>query len=651
MPGPMPGLLTEAACQREAAGIDLLLSATTTPFALLHRPESTGEDRVEVLLGDVRAVSRLADLPLPELSPAGRPRLDLLALVPYRQLAERGLACQDDGMPLVVMTVRARGVELVSDLLRYIPDVPMDLRDSGFDVDDAGYAELVRRVLADEIGRGEGSNFVIKRAFVATVANHSPRTALAFFRRLISAESGAYWTFLVHTGDRTLVGATPERHVSLSNGIATMNPISGTYRYPPSGPTVPGLLRFLADRKEADELYMVVDEELKMMGRICEGGGRVLGPHLKEMARLAHTEYLIEGRSSLDVRTILRETMLAPTVTGSPLANACRVITKYEPRGRGYYGGVLALVGQDAGGRTLDAAIIIRTADIDRNGRLEIGVGATLVRHSDADAEVAETWAKAAGVLAAAQPPGDSAAAPGAALKLGADPRVRQALTARNARLSRFWLAPGDHPPTGVTALSGRSALVVDAEDTFTAMLGHQLRSLGLGVTIRQFDHDYDPAAHDLVVVGPGPGDPRDTHHPKIAVLRRLTRRLLAEGIPFLSVCLGHQVLASLLGLELIRRSTPNQGVQRRIEFFGRPAWVGFYNTFVARCDTDEVECPGVPGRVQVSRNPGTGEIYGLRGPGFRSMQFHVESLLTESGPAILTEAINALSPADMKVC
>ena len=42
---------------------------------------------------------------------------------------------------------------------------------------------------------------------------------------------------------------------------------------------------------------MVLDEELKMMARICDDGGRVVGPRLKEMARLAHTEYFIEGRS------------------------------------------------------------------------------------------------------------------------------------------------------------------------------------------------------------------------------------------------------------------------------------------------------------------------------------------------------------------
>ncbi len=76
-------------------------------------------------------------------------------------------------------------------------------------------------------------------------------------------------------------------HISVRDGLAVMNPISGTYRYPPAGPNLAEVMEFLDNRKEADELYMVVDEELKMMARICEDGGRVLGPYLKEMAHSA----------------------------------------------------------------------------------------------------------------------------------------------------------------------------------------------------------------------------------------------------------------------------------------------------------------------------------------------------------------------------
>ena len=47
---------------------------------------------------------------------------------------------------------------------------------------------------------------------------------------------------------------------------------------------------------------MVVDEELKMMCDICHEGGQVLGPFLKPMTHLIHTEYLLAGRSDRDHR-------------------------------------------------------------------------------------------------------------------------------------------------------------------------------------------------------------------------------------------------------------------------------------------------------------------------------------------------------------
>src|SRR5262249_17271200 len=159
------------------------------------------------------------------------------------------------------------------------------------------------------------------------------------------------WTFAVHTPERTLVGASPEVHVRMAGGTVVMNPISGTYRYPAQGPSAASLLEFLNDPKEAEELTMVVDEELKMMATVCPPrGGVVGGPRLKEMAHLAPTEYELRGRSAMDVRQVLRETLFAATVTGSPVQNACRVIERHEPGGRGYYGGALALIGRDAGG-------------------------------------------------------------------------------------------------------------------------------------------------------------------------------------------------------------------------------------------------------------------------------------------------------------
>jgi 2-amino-4-deoxychorismate synthase len=626
----------EAATTPAAGLLARVLSAQPPPFALLHRPAANGPDTLDVLVGGVGTRETLADLPVsPAASGTGVPRQELLALIPYRQIAERGFACVDDGAPLLVMTVEDHATLPVAEVAAAVPDIPLRVTGGHFDVDDDTYAATVHRVIENEIGKGNGANFVIRRSFVADITDYSPHSALVIFRRLLRSESGAYWTFIVHTGERTFVGATPERHITLRDGIAVMNPISGTYRYPQAGPDLPGLLDFIANQKETEELYMVLDEELKMMARICEQGGRVTGPHLREMARLAHTEYFIQGTTRRDVREILRETMFAPTVTGSPLESACRVISDYEPQGRGYYSGVAALIGRDEHGeQTLDSSILIRTADIDRAGTVRIGTGATLVRHSDPAGEVAETRAKASALIGALTCANDGGFAD--------RPEIRAALARRNQTIADFWLRTNAERQRPEPELTGLRALVVDAEDTFTSMLGQQLRSLGLSVDVRRFDEPYTFDDQDLIVMGPGPGDPLDTGNGKIAHLHAATAALLEQRRPFLAVCLSHQVLSTRLGFGVRRRPVPNQGTQCEIDFFGRRELVGFYNTFAAHSGEDKVEC-GDTGMVEVSRDRRTGEVHALRGPHFVSLQFHAESVLTRGGERILGGVVKEL--------
>ncbi|MFK4265205.1 anthranilate synthase family protein [Streptomyces milbemycinicus] len=633
-----------------------LLAADCPPFALLHRrTPGHAPDTVEVLLGPVTEVARLTDIPLPTGTPGtGAAVRDALALVPFRQIRERGFDVRDDGTPLAVLRPEETYELPLGELLDALPAHQVRVEGGAFDVADDEYAAIVERVVEDEIGTGEGANFVIRRTFRGEIPGFDRADALALFRRLLAGERGAYWTYVVRLADsRTLVGASPEVHVRMSGGTVVMNPISGTYRYPRDGARLDGLLEFLHDRKEVEELSMVVDEELKMMCTVGDMGGVVVGPRLKEMAHLAHTEYELRGRSSLDVRDVLRETMFAATVTGSPVQNACRVIERYEPAGpdgagRGYYAGALALIGRDAGGaQTLDSPILIRTADIDAAGALRVPVGATLVRHSDPHSEVAETHAKAAGVLTAlgVRPaPADRTGGP-ALPRLADDPRVRAALDARRADLAPFWLRM--HTPETAPSAPAGHALVVDGEDTFTAMLAHLLRTTGLTVTVRRFD---DPGvreaalAHDgPVVLGPGPGDPSDTADPKMRFLRELTADLVrGHRHGLLGVCLGHELLAAELGLEVVRKDVPFQGAQERIGFFGREETVGFYNTFTARCD-ESAAAELAMHQVEVSRDPATGEVHALRGPNFAGVQFHPESVLTLNGSAIVAELLAAV--------
>ena len=611
------------------------------PFALIRRG---AEAEVELLTGlAFEQFPALADLPTEDSD-------SLLALVPYRQLTERGDECHDDHAPLLAMRITGRHRCGISQLP---PATAPVLRDGAFDVDDEAYGASVKRVLDEEIGAGEGSNFVLRRTFVGHC--DSPRdTAYGAFRALLEKERNAYWTFLIDTGEGLMVGATPERHVSLADGVAVMNPISGTLREAPATASRERVVAFLQDAKEREELAMVVDEELKMLAEVGDLGGRVRGPFLKEMANLAHTEYYIEARTTMDPRQILRTTMFAPTATGSPIRNAFRVIKRHERGGRGYYAGVAALIGRDeAGAPTMDAPLLLRVAYVGNDGTVRVPVGATLVRGSDPYEEVRETYAKAAGVLRAfgvgfgargtdlsplSAPPNTLApqdAAPVRTAPWSEDPEIAALLSSRNESLSAFWL--NEHEPTDLVdpALAGRRVLIIDNEDAFTSMLAVELRALGLETTRAAHDEVPDHSAYDLVLLGPGPGDPRDQTSPRMTGVRKLAKLLIDHRTPTLGLCLGHEALAAALGLELVRLPAPMQGTQVELDLFGTTERVAFYNSYAARMPEFLV--------LDTVALPGTNLTAALRGPSFTGLQFHPESVVTMDGLGILGREIRRL--------
>ena len=263
--------------------------------------------------------------------------------------------------------------------------------------------------------------------------------------------------------------------------------------------------------------------------------------------------------------------------------------------------------------------------------------GATLVRDSDPAHEVAETHAKAGGILSAfgLVPP---APVPTTDLtELVNDEDVLLALNQRNRRLSRFWLTDqgGSRPDPG---LAGKSAVILDGEDDFVNMLRHVLGVLGMTSEVVRHE-EYAAGAldgFDLVIVGPGPGDPRDGDDPKMAQLRAAVAELMAAERPFLAVCLGHQALCHHLGVPLAYKDIVFQGTQSPVTIEGRTERVGFYNTFVGRVATGTE----LPAGVSVETDPDTGDVHLLRGPHYRGIQFHAESILTEHGYDLLHELV-----------
>ena len=139
------------------------------------------------------------------------------------------------------------------------------------------------------------------------------------------------------------------------------------------------------------------------MARVCDRGGRVGGPVPQGDGPARAHRVPHRGRSSPDVREILRETMFAPTVTGSPLESACRVISRLRA--------AAAAATTAASSRSSAATAGRRDPGLRdphphrRHRRAPAGCASASAprwsAHSDPASEVAETRAKAAGLLAA----------------------------------------------------------------------------------------------------------------------------------------------------------------------------------------------------------------------------------------------------------
>ena len=143
------------------------------------------------------------------------------------------------------------------------------------------------------------------------------------------------------------------------------------------------------------------------------------------------------------------------------------------------------------------------------------------------------------------------------------------------------------------------------------------------------------------MIVGPGPGDPRDDDDPKMRTLRAVVDRLLAREQPFLAVCLGHQALchaarASRSPTRTSSSRAPSRRCQHRrahragrlLQHLRRPGPA-------ARCPTG----------VEVEADPETGDIHLVRGPHFRGIQFHAESILTEHGYDLIHDLVRDVVP------
>jgi anthranilate synthase/aminodeoxychorismate synthase-like glutamine amidotransferase len=179
--------------------------------------------------------------------------------------------------------------------------------------------------------------------------------------------------------------------------------------------------------------------------------------------------------------------------------------------------------------------------------------------------------------------------------------------------------------------------LLIDNYDSFTYNLYQYLGELGAETRVVRNDQISAAAALALqpaaIVISPGPGTP-DQAGISIELIG-----LAAGQLPLLGVCLGHQSLAQAFGGRVVRAPTLMHGKTSPIRHDGRTIFTGLPDPFTAtRYHSLVVAREGLPDCLEVSAWTDDGVIMGLRHRQhpLEGVQFHPESILTDSGKALL---------------
>jgi anthranilate synthase/aminodeoxychorismate synthase-like glutamine amidotransferase len=194
----------------------------------------------------------------------------------------------------------------------------------------------------------------------------------------------------------------------------------------------------------------------------------------------------------------------------------------------------------------------------------------------------------------------------------------------------------------------GARVLVVDNYDSFVYNLVQYLGELGAEPVVHRHDQvtlaELRDLAPDAVLVSPGPGRPENA-----GVSNDVISEFAARGVPVLGVCLGHQCIGQLYGGEVVRAPRVMHGKTSEIHHDGAGVFTGLPNPITAtRYHSLIVDRETLPGSLLVTAESEDGLVMGLRHRELpvEGVQFHPESILTESGHALLGNFLAVAQPA-----
>lgn len=192
--------------------------------------------------------------------------------------------------------------------------------------------------------------------------------------------------------------------------------------------------------------------------------------------------------------------------------------------------------------------------------------------------------------------------------------------------------------------MSARRVVVLDNYDSFVYNLVQYLGELGASPLVHRNDEltvdeilGLDP---DAVLLSPGPGRPEDA-----GILCDAILPIAESGVPVFGVCLGHQAIGHVFGGRVIRAPELMHGKTSQIEHAGSGVFAGLPSPLTAtRYHSLVVERESLPDCLTITAETRDGMIMGLRHRDLpiEGVQFHPESILTESGHAMLRNFIGS---------
>ncbi|MDW8215335.1 MAG: aminodeoxychorismate/anthranilate synthase component II [Roseiflexaceae bacterium] len=179
--------------------------------------------------------------------------------------------------------------------------------------------------------------------------------------------------------------------------------------------------------------------------------------------------------------------------------------------------------------------------------------------------------------------------------------------------------------------------LLLDNYDSFTYNLYQYLSELGAQVMVKRNDEltvgEVAALAPEKIVISPGPCTPNEAGI-SVALIREL-----GATIPILGVCLGHQAIGAAYGGAVVRAPKVMHGKLSDIHHNGQGVFAGLPSPFRAtRYHSLIVRRDDLPDCLEITAWTDDGLIMGLRHREYpvQGVQFHPESIMTESGKELL---------------